>query len=165
MHRLTRLLPLGLAAIALLSAGCGDNGERTTTALSATDSKQSFLGTGGLERGLGNAFRAGLYRLAVMSQPPDGATDLGQDLPTGVLHGVSCATDSRRRGAIEVSSCTVRWRTVAGRSRLTRYVVRRYPTGCFAAGAQPRYPNHRDPTIESYSEHPLNALVSVGEDC
>jgi hypothetical protein len=97
-----------------------------------------------------------------MSQPPEGAKDLGQALPTGLISSVSCG----RPAAEETTThCSVRWRTVAGAPRTTRYLVHLLPGGCFAAGAQPRYPDHRDPTIESFSESPLNALVSADASC
>ncbi len=166
MIRTTSLTLLILAALALPGAGCGgsDKGEAASSS-DAPAPAGHFLGTAGLERGLGNAFRASLYRLAVMSQPSDGATNLGQDLPTGAVRGVSCASRDQAAAALEISTCTVRWRTVAGRPQMTRYVVHRFDTGCFSAGARPRYPDHRDPTIEGYSENPLNALVSLGSEC
>jgi len=120
-----------------------------------------------LRRQLSNAFDAGLYRLAVMSQPRDSATDLGQSLPTGLVRTVSCgragAPEASER--TEVAHCTVAWQTVSGKPRTTRYLVRLFPTGCFAAGATPQLPQHRDNTIETYSEHPLNELVSVESQC
>lgn len=116
---------------------------------------------------LGNSFSAGLYRLAVMSQPADGATDLGQPLPTGVLDGVACAPPAAgtKAGGIEVARCSVRWRTQAGSTRSTSYRVRLYPDGCFDASARPSLPPHVDPTIEGYSEHPLNVLVGAEKGC
>lgn len=117
---------------------------------------------------LGNSFSAGLYRLAVMSQPTDGATDLGQSLPTGVLDGVACeppAAGDARADGIEVARCSVRWRTQGGSPRSTAYRVRLYPDGCFDASARPSLPPHVDPTIEGYSEHPLNVLVGAEKGC
>ena len=117
---------------------------------------------------LGNAFSAGLYRLAVMSQPSDGATDLGQPLPTGLLGGVACAAAAggeREAGKTEITHCSVRWRTQGGDPRRTSYRVRMYADGCFDASARPSLPPHIDPTIEGYSEHPLNVLVGAEKGC
>jgi len=102
-----------------------------------------------------------------MSQPPGSATDLGQKLPTGLVRGVSCGRAAAATGAerAELTRCEVEWETVTGVGRTTRYLVRLFPSGCFAAGATPRFHQHRDPTIESFSEHPLNALVSVARQC
>ncbi len=126
-----------------------------------------YLGAAELQRDLGNGFRAGLDRLAVLEQPRDDASDLGQERPTGLLDRVTC----EQAGAKPVKAepwpwrCTVRWQTAAGRARTTRYAVRLFPTRCFAAGADPALPPHRDPTIASYSEHPLNTVISVKKGC
>lgn len=160
-----------IPALALGLGGCGSGGTDSASGAAASD-----VGNAGpahyasgleLRRQLANAFDAGLYRLAVMSQPPDSATDLGQALPTGLVHGVSCSRPGRASGAeeLELTHCAVGWETVGGEPRSTRYLVRLFPTGCFAAGAIPRLPQHRDPTIESFAEHPLNALVSVARQC
>jgi hypothetical protein len=116
---------------------------------------------------LGNAFSAGLYRLAVMSQPSDGATDLGQPLPTGLLDRVTCAPAAAGNDAAgtEITHCSVRWRTQRGDPRRTNYRVRLYADGCFDASARPSLPPHIDPTIEGYSEHPLNVLVGAEKGC
>jgi hypothetical protein len=103
-----------------------------------------------------------------MSQPADGATDLGQALPTGYLDGVACAPRPKPDAAAagtEITRCLVRWRTEAGAPRRTRYRIRMYADGCFDASAQPGLPDHIDPTIEGYSEHPLNVLVGAEEGC
>ena len=102
-----------------------------------------------------------------MSQPSDGATDLGQELPTGLVRRVSCEAPRRPADAEKpaFANCSVSWQTVGGDARATRYLVRLFPTGCFAAGARPPLPQHRDTTIESYGENPLNALVSVEPQC
>jgi hypothetical protein len=102
-----------------------------------------------------------------MSQPPDSATDLGQSLPTGLVRTVSCDRAGAPRGSAqaELAGCTVDWDTVGGEPRTTHYVVRLFPGGCFAAGASPRLPQHRDNTIKTFAEHPLNALVSVARQC
>ncbi|HXF32335.1 MAG TPA: hypothetical protein VN522_12515 [Solirubrobacterales bacterium] len=116
---------------------------------------------------LGNAFSAGLYRLAVMSQPADGATDLGQSLPTGLLDGVSCSPPRAGSGGsnTEITHCSVRWRTQGGDPRQTKYRIRMYGDGCFDAAARPSLPPHIDPTVEGYSEHPLNVLVGAENGC
>jgi len=103
-----------------------------------------------------------------MSQPADGATDLGQSLPTGVLDGVRCeppAAAKQRDGEVKIARCSVRWRTQGGDRRSIDYRVRMYPDGCFDASARPSLPPHIDPTIEGYSEHPLNVLVGAEKGC
>jgi hypothetical protein len=59
----------------------------------------------------------------------------------------------------------VRWETVAGTPRATTYAVRNLAGGCFAAGAVPRLRDVHDPTIASYTEHPLNAVTSLRKGC
>jgi hypothetical protein len=149
---------VAIALVAVL-AGCGgDPDPATTTAGTAADSSASVdLPRGELERQIGNAFDSALYRLAVLSQPGDDATDLGQDLPTGIVTAVRCSSDD--------SSCAVRWRTVSDQPRTTRYSVRVLSWACFTAAARPALADHRDPTIGGYSENPLNALVSTEERC
>jgi len=162
-----------LAALALglcLGAGCGDGSVSTPAAASAVAGASThtrFLAAADLRRELGNGVREGLYRLAVMAQPPDDAADLGQDLPHGTVERVDCnaAADLPADGQARRWACRVAWRTVAGAARTTRYDVRLLPNGCFAAGAVPRYPAHRDTSIASYSEHPLNAIASVRRGC
>jgi hypothetical protein len=126
-----------------------------------------YLAATDLERQLGNAFRQGLYRLAVMSQKTEDAMDLGQRLPTGVVQTVHCASAAARPGAGGVWpwSCEVGWKSVEGRALRTRYDVRLTRDECFAAGAAPRRQPHYDATIRTYSEDPLNALVSVRRGC
>jgi hypothetical protein len=104
-----------------------------------------------------------------MSQPADGATDLGQPLPTGLLERVQCPSSKQASAAAtknaKLTDCSVRWRTESGKPRLTRYRVRMFDDGCFDAAAQPSLPPHLDPTVEGYSEHPLNILVGTEEGC
>jgi hypothetical protein len=155
---------------ALLAAGCGGGGHHPATAANATASAPraaGYLTAGELRRDLGNGFRAGLDKLAVMDQPVDDATELGQALPTGLLHGVSCSPAAPRPAGAQPWqwSCSVKWKTAGGRARTTRYAVRLFPTRCFAAGADPALPAHRDPTIGSFAEHPLNTVVSVKRGC
>jgi hypothetical protein len=59
----------------------------------------------------------------------------------------------------------VGWKTAAGRSRRTAYNVGLTPGGCFVAGAAPALPSRYDATIRSYTEDPLNALVSTRRGC
>jgi hypothetical protein len=163
-------LALLIPALALGLGGCGSGGADTASGAAASGEEAApahYVSGLELRRQLANAFDAGLYRLAVMSQPPDAATDLGQSLPTGLVRAVSCGGAGAPQGSerAELARCEVRWETVAGTPRTTGYLVRLFPTGCFAAGANPRFPQHRDPTIESFSEHPLNALVSVERQC
>jgi hypothetical protein len=168
MTSLRRSLSLAATVCAVAVAGCGGGGMHRTAAPAATPAgPPRFLSATDLERDLGNGFRSGLYRLAVMSQPRDEATDLGQDLPTGTVQRVRCApAGARPAGATAWAwRCSVRWRSVAGRAHQLRYAVRNRPDGCFSAGATPALPAHRDATIESFSEHPLNTLVSVRKGC
>jgi len=130
-----------LLAVPVVS-GCGGEGRAASERTTARPAG-GYLAASDLERQLGNAFRKGLYRLAVMTQRSDEARDLGQPLPTGLLRGVRCApkiappTAGRAWGW----SCSVAWRTVEGRTAQTRYLVRLQPGKCFAAGATP----HRGP--------------------
>jgi hypothetical protein len=146
-------------------AGCGGGSHAATT--SAPRPTGGYLAATGLERGLGNAFRHGLYRLAVMSQKSDDAMDLGQRLPTGLLIGVRCSSSAAQPGAGGAWpwSCDVRWKTVEGHARRTRYDVRLSRGACFAAGAAPRRQPHYDATIRTYSEDPLNALAGGRRRC
>jgi hypothetical protein len=154
------------AAAACLITGWG-GGAAPRPASAPAGGPPRFIAAGDLERERGNDFRRGLYRLAVMSQPPEDATDLGQSLPTGLLHDVACAARGERPTGPSAWSwrCIVRWETVGGARRNTRYAVRLLPTGCFAAAADPELPERLDTTIATYAEHPLNALVSVRRGC
>lgn len=142
----------------MVLGGCGGDSQpapvATTTPVPASG---AALERGELERQLANAFDAALYRLAVMSQPGDDATDLGQDLPTGIVTAVRCDPDG--------DACAVRWRTASDQRRTIRYSVKLLPGACFAAAAHPALADHRDPTIGGYSENPLNALVSAEGAC
>jgi hypothetical protein len=122
---------------------------------------------GHLERQLGNAFRKGLYRLAVMSQRSADAMDLGQRLPTGLLRSVRCdsAGPQPSGGGTWAWTCKVAWRSVEGRSERTTYAVRLRPGACFAAGATPHRGVRYDSTIRTYSQDPLDALGSVRPGC
>jgi len=146
--------------------GCSGGGHAATTS-SAPRPSGGYLAATDLERQLGNAFRHGLYRLAVMSQKTDDAMDLGQRLPTGLLNGVRCSSAGAppAAGGAWQWSCDVRWKSVEGSVQRTRYDVRLSPGKCFAAGAAPRRRPHYDATIRTYSEDPLNALVSAVRGC
>jgi hypothetical protein len=154
------------AAAALLIAGCGGDHHGPPVTGPGAVATRPVSGSD-LEREIANGFRQGLYRLAVMSQPPDDATDLGQSLPTGLLHSVACSAGGPQpqAGSARPWRCAVRWRSAGGSARTTRYAVRVLPSGCFAAAADPALPPRRDATIESFAEHPLNALVSVRKGC
>jgi hypothetical protein len=160
-------LSLLVPALALGSGGCGSAGGESSSGAAEGAAAGHYVSGLDLRRQLANAFDAGLYRLAVLSQPRDSATDLGQSLPTGLVRTVSCGRAGAPEGSerTELAHCAVAWQTVSDEPRTTRYLVRLFPTGCFAAGATPRLPQHRDNTIETYSEHPLNALVSVERRC
>jgi hypothetical protein len=167
------LLLAALAPGLCLGAGCGGGDAASGTDVASATAPASaqapahYATASDLRRDLANGVRQGLYRLAVMSQPPDDASDLGQQLPTGTVERVDCAAAGTRpgTGAAWPWRCRVGWRTVGGASRTTRYDVRLLANGCFAAGAVPRYPDHRDTSIASYSEHPLNAIASVRRGC
>jgi hypothetical protein len=161
-RRIAALLVSG--AVATAAAGCshGDRGAAgTPIASSAVTGKGSgYLDRERLQTHLASGFRAGLYRLAVMSQPADGAVDLGQRLPTGEVSDVRCEADSARPGgsADWPWSCTVRWRAAGGGRHETRYAVHLSSHACFAASATPRHQPVPDATIGASSEHPLNTL-------
>jgi hypothetical protein len=150
--------------LALILAGCGGAHHG---AAAPRPVARGYLGAADLQRDLGNGFRAGLDRLAVMEQPRDDASDLGQERPTGLLDRVTCEPAAGKPAKPEAWPwrCTVRWQTSAGRAKTTRYAVRLFPTRCFAAGATPALPPRRDPAIASYSEHPLNTVISVKKGC
>ena len=165
----TPLKTLGATALLLAAAalaGCG-GGRHATDAPSVARPQGGYLVASDLERQLGNAFRHGLYRLAVMGQRSDEAKDLGQPLPTGLLDRVRCtSTTARPTGGGPWSwRCDVAWKTVKGSRESTRYDVRLWPGACFAAGATPRRGPRYDATIRTYSEDPLNVLASADRAC
>jgi len=102
-----------------------------------------------------------------MSQKTEDAMDLGQRLPTGLVREVRCASTAARPGGdgVWMWGCNVRWKSVEGQAQRTRYDVRLMKGECFAAGAAPRRQPHYDATIRTYSEDPLNALVSARRGC
>lgn len=163
----TSALVLASPVLALAACGGADDARRPATARTAAPRAARYLDRHALALALGNGFRAQLDQLAVMQQPREGATDLGQDLPAGLVRDVSCTPDGTRpAGAAPWSwRCRVRWETVAGALKTTNYVVQSLPTGCFAAGARPRLADVKDPTIASYSEHPLNTVTSQRRGC
>jgi hypothetical protein len=126
-----------------------------------------YLSAPDLERQLGNAFRKGLYRLAVMSQRSEDAKDLGQPLPTGLVDSVKCTANGSQPsgGRVWMWSCGVSWKSAEHHRERTRYTVRLSPGECFAAGATPERAKRYDSTIRTYSEDPLNALGSVRPGC
>jgi hypothetical protein len=167
---LTHLRALGATALlfaAPVLAGCGGGAhadDHATT--SAARPAGGYLAAAELQRRLGNSFRKGLYRLAVMSQKSEDAKDLGQPLPTGLLRDVRCSSAAARpSGGAWPWTCDVRWKSVEGRAERTRYAVRLTRGECFAAGAAPARRPHYDSTIRTYSEDPLNALVSGRPGC
>ncbi|MCW3003276.1 MAG: hypothetical protein JWQ20_2574 [Conexibacter sp.] len=165
---INRLLAITLAATGLAAlAGCGDGQVVANSATRATAPAPIHLGRHELALGLGNGFRAALDRLAVLQQPRDGAADLGQDLPAGLLRDVRCATSAARPAGAQPWPwrCDVRWETTRGTPKSTAYAVRLLATGCFAAGATPRLHTRFDPTINTYAEHPLNTITSVRKGC
>jgi hypothetical protein len=159
---LTRAL-LAPAVLALASCGGGTaaSGMRQPDSQAREATGRAVTGAD-LATQLGVGFRRGLYQLAVMSQPDDEATDLGQKLPTGKLRDVHC-----RPTATNASTwaCAVRWETVDGRRTATRYRIDVTPHGCFYGSAQPPLPQRYDATIGTYSEHPLNAVRSSEPGC
>jgi hypothetical protein len=158
-----------LALLSLALGGClgSDSGDADRAQASvAPSSDRGFLASADLERQLGNSFRRGLYRLAVMSQHSDDSADLGQDLPTGLLDRVRCQPSSPRPERGDWTwRCEVDWETAAGGGRSTRYAVRQLRSGCFSAGVNPPLPVRYDSTIRTYSEHPLNVIVSARRGC
>ena len=154
-----------MAAAAL--GGCGRHAPAQQSAADEPPPAPGhFLSRAELDTQLGNGFRQGLYRLAVMSQPGDDAADLGQQLPTGTVRDVSCSTGQPRPSAGSWKwGCAVGWETVNGRRESTRYAVTMTGRGCFFASARPRLPSHYDSTIRTYSEHPLNSLQSLRRGC
>jgi hypothetical protein len=106
--------------------------------------------------------------LALISQPADGAGDLGQSLPTGLLTGIACDASTDGGGAAEEgrsARCAIHWRSVGGEPRLTRYAVHLFAGGCVSAGADPALPALRDRTIAGVSENPLNVLLGASQAC
>jgi hypothetical protein len=145
-------------------AGCAGQGH--AAAKDAPRPAGGYVAGSDLERQLGNAFRKGLYRLAVMSQQTEDAMDLGQPLPTGLLRSVRCdSTAPRPKGGAWTWSCSVSWRSVEGHSERTRYAVELQRGECFAAGATPHRAARYDATIRTYSEDPLNAFGSARRGC
>jgi hypothetical protein len=147
------------------SAGCGGQGH--TASKDTPRAVGGYLAGSDLERQLGNAFRKGLYRLAVMSQRTEDAMDLGQALPTGLVRDVRCEAAAPRPsgGGPWAWSCGVSWHSVEGRAERTRYTVRLAPGECFGAGATPHRAPRYDATIRTYSEDPLNAFGSARPGC
>jgi hypothetical protein len=163
-HRLLATVLAVLVLPALAACGGARNGAATRGAGAAAAPATPVSAPGPLDRHavalqLGNGFRTALDRLAVLDQPRDGASDLGQDLPSGLLRDVVCTASA------PALRCRVRWETLRGAAKTTRYAVRVLPGGCFAAAATPRLEPHYDPTIATYSEHPLNAITSVRKGC
>jgi hypothetical protein len=162
---------VALAVLAVASAGCSGDEESTADAARvaalAPPAPGRFLTRAELSKALGNLFHRRLYRLAVMTQPGDDASDLGQSLPTGTLRTASCepAGDRPTGGGSWAWSCTVRWETVDGRRDTTAYRVRLTSRGCFFASASPPLEQRYDSTIRSYSEHPLDELQSLRRGC
>jgi hypothetical protein len=160
-----RLLATALSALVLAGlAACGDARDAAMPARAAAAPATPVSASAALDRHavalqLGNGFRTALDRLAVLDQPRDGASDLGQDLPSGLLRDVRCTP------GVPALRCRVRWETLRGTPQTTRYRVRVLAGGCLAAAATPRLKPHYDPTIATYSEHPLNAITSVRKGC
>jgi hypothetical protein len=162
---LRRLAATALLLAAPVVSGCG-GGDHAALEKGKRPAG-GYLGASDLERQLGNAFRKGMYRLAVMQQRGEDAMDLGQPLPTGLVDRVSCAAQGPRPGGGRpwAWSCAIRWQTVQHHAQQTRYTVRLDPGECFAAGASPPRRPQYDVTIRTYSEDPLNALGSVRAGC
>jgi hypothetical protein len=159
---------LFLVAAVACSAGCGGGGSGSAQSKSeAATPSGGYLEGAELQRQLGNAFRKGLYRISVMTQRTEDAKDLGQPLPTGVVQSVRCTAAGTQPagGGMWPWTCSVAWRTVAGTPQTTRYDVRLRKGRCFAAGATPERRLRYDATIKTYSQDPLNALVSLRPGC
>lgn len=160
---------LAAAALALAAAGCGDDASaRKTSDVRRTidaNGPARFLGAADLQRQLGNRFRAGLYRLAVLTQTTEDAADLGQSLPTGVVDATTCRPTGPGSATVRPWSCTVRWTTVDEQPRVTRYRVGVTRPGCFLATAHPHLRAVHDATIHAETEHPLGFLASTVKGC
>ena len=162
-----RLIAVAILLAAPVLAGCGGGDHASSDSQKVARPSGGYLSAPDLERQLGNAFRKGLYRLAVMSQKSEDAKDLGQPLPTGLIDAVSCTSSGPQPtgGRVWMWNCAVQWKSVEGRRQQTRYGVRLTPGQCFAAGASPARAKLYDSTIRTYSEDPLNALGSVRGGC
>lgn len=154
-----------LATASLLAAGCGST--PPTSDIAVLRPSASTLTRGALERELGAGVRAALGRVAVMQQPKEGAADLGQQLPEGLVHRVQCAVPSVVVGKAPQrrSTCDVAWRTADGAAKHTTYAVDLRGGPCFAAHATPALPALHDATIQTYAEHPLNQIFSLERGC
>jgi hypothetical protein len=141
-------------------AGCGSDDPVAARPSAAVRGPAGYFDAARLEQRMSNAFRAGLYRLAVMSQSGEGAIDLGQQLPTGKVSTVRCTPDGPAPAKRQdwPWRCDVRWQTVAGQARETRYGVQVTPHSCFDAAARPLYKAVLDATTGAPSEHPLNTF-------
>ena len=126
-----------------------------------------YLAAADLERQLGNAFRKGLYRLAVMSQRTEDAMDLGQRLPTGLLRDVSCDSAGPRPGGGGAVGVDVQGLVAQRRGPRAAHDVRRAPAArSVLRGGRDAAPRRRyDSTIRTYSADPLDALGSVRRGC
>jgi hypothetical protein len=160
-----RFVAVAILLAAPVLAGCGGGDHASSeTVVKPTG---GYLSAPDLQRELGNAFRKGLYRLAVMSQRSEDAKDLGQPLPIGLVDRVSCSSSGPppSGGRTWMWSCGVAWKSVEHQREQTRYAVRLTPGLCFAAGATPTRAKLYDTTIRTYSEDPLNALGSARTGC
>lgn len=154
------------AVLVVFGAGCGGGGDPSSAAAPPPALPHTgYADRASLERQLGNGFRQGLYRLAVMSQPGEGAADLGQALPTGTLRGVACADPPTGTGPAATVRCTARWRTVDDRPRATPYRVTVDDRGCFFATAAPPLDDVYDSTVRTYSVNPLAPVASSVPGC
>lgn len=156
-----RMCVIGVAGVTAL-AGCGGGGVEPAAvrASALVHGHPGYFDGQQLEQRLSNAFRSGLYRLAVMTQPGEEAADGGQQLPTGKISAVRC--DPQARAPVARHDwpwrCEVRWQTVDGQARRTRYAIQLTPNSCYAAEAQPHYIPILDSTTGAASEHPLNTF-------
>src|SRR4051812_4732438 len=97
-----RLLMAGLLVATCALGACGEDdpvgGSAAPTGATAVAvaARPAYLERHDLALAVGNGVRARLDQLAVMQQPPDAASDLGQSLPAGLLRDVSCAPDGAR---------------------------------------------------------------------
>jgi hypothetical protein len=158
-----------LALAAGILGACGDGGSAApqTAAAIRVEGPHGYLDRAALQRRLSNAFRAGLYRLAVMTQAGDAAADSGQVLPTGTVRAVRCgaAADRPAPPAAWRWGCDVRWRGVTGPAHRTAYQVELSSRSCFDAVATPAFAAIADATINAPAEHPLNAFGRALGSC
>lgn len=153
-----------IAAASLSFAGCGSDAPAKTAAAQPATYLPALPHD--LERELGSTFSAGLDRLAVMTQPTDDASDLGQSLPTGTLRSVRCTSATKKPAGTPWDwDCDVKWRTVNDKPKSTSYRAQVTGKGCVYANADPPLDQVHDATTNAPAEHPLSILTVPKAGC